>query len=178
MNCWQVPGWVTRAVAFHLHFEVTSPAIKTDLRPRGYLWIKVMRFCSLNVWDILPSHPTPSPSKKKKKSQEGTLPPPPKKKKGCRVLRVYHLLSYVFKTYSWRDIECTLYSTSISSPSLFKHTQKLNREIKGLTMSWRYVHVHFFAKDGMVVPRVCLGTVQYWWISTGLVRRCIYETTL
>ena len=29
--------------------------------------------------------------------------------------------------------------------------------------------LHFFAKDGVVILCVCLGTVQYWWISIGLV---------
>ena len=28
---------------------------------------------------------------------------------------------------------------------------------------------NFFAKDGVVVLHVCLGTIQYWWISIGLV---------
>ena len=31
-----------------------------------------------------------------------------------------------------------------------------------------YFSLHFFAKNGMVVPCVCLGTVQYWLISTAL----------
>ena len=36
-------------------------------------------------------------------------------------------------------------------------------------LQWSYCSFHFFAKSGMVVLCVCLGTVQYWWISTGLV---------
>ena len=38
-----------------------------------------------------------------------------------------------------------------------------------LTVFRLYCSFHFFAKDGMVILCVCLGTVQYWWISTGLV---------
>ena len=32
-----------------------------------------------------------------------------------------------------------------------------------------YRNLHFFAKGGMVILCVCLGAVQYWWISIGLV---------
>ena len=32
-----------------------------------------------------------------------------------------------------------------------------------------YCCLEFFAKDGVVVLCVCLGTIQYWWISVGLV---------
>ena len=32
-------------------------------------------------------------------------------------------------------------------------------------LQWLYCSRHFFAKDGMVILYVCLGTVQYWWIS-------------
>ena len=32
-----------------------------------------------------------------------------------------------------------------------------------------YCTLHFFAKDGVVVLCVCLGTVQYGWVSIGLV---------
>ena len=32
-----------------------------------------------------------------------------------------------------------------------------------------YCSLHFFARDGAVILCVCLGTVQYWWIPTGLV---------
>ena len=35
-------------------------------------------------------------------------------------------------------------------------------------LQWLYCSLHFFAKDGVVILCVCLGTVQYWWISTGL----------
>ena len=31
-----------------------------------------------------------------------------------------------------------------------------------------YCSLHFFARDGAVILCVCLGTVQYWWIPTGL----------
>ena len=36
-------------------------------------------------------------------------------------------------------------------------------------LQWLYCSLHFFAKDGVVILCVCLGTVQYWWISIGLV---------
>ena len=36
-------------------------------------------------------------------------------------------------------------------------------------LQWLYCSLHFFAKDGVVVLCVCLGTVQYWWISVGVV---------
>ena len=36
-------------------------------------------------------------------------------------------------------------------------------------LQWLYWSLHFFAKDGVVVLCVCLVTVQYWWISIGLV---------
>ena len=35
-------------------------------------------------------------------------------------------------------------------------------------LQWLYCSLHFFVKDGVVIRCVCLGTVQYWWISTGL----------
>ena len=34
---------------------------------------------------------------------------------------------------------------------------------------WLYCNLHFFAKDGVVILCVCLETVQYSWISIGLV---------
>ena len=34
---------------------------------------------------------------------------------------------------------------------------------------WLYCSLNSSAKDGVVILCVCLGTVQYWWISTGLV---------
>ena len=36
-------------------------------------------------------------------------------------------------------------------------------------LQWFYCSLHFFAKDGVVILCVCLGTFQYWWISIGLV---------
>ena len=36
-------------------------------------------------------------------------------------------------------------------------------------LQWLYCSLHFYAKDGVVILCVCLGTVQYWWISIGLV---------
>ena len=36
-------------------------------------------------------------------------------------------------------------------------------------LQWLYCSLYFFAKDRVVILCVCLGTVQYWWISIGLV---------
>ena len=36
-------------------------------------------------------------------------------------------------------------------------------------LQWLHCSLHFFAKDGIVILCDCLGTVQYWWISVGLV---------
>ena len=36
-------------------------------------------------------------------------------------------------------------------------------------LQWLYCDLHFSAKDGVVILCVCLGTVQYWRISIGLV---------
>ena len=36
-------------------------------------------------------------------------------------------------------------------------------------LQWLYCSLHFSAKDGKVILWVCLGTIQYWWISTDLV---------
>ena len=36
-------------------------------------------------------------------------------------------------------------------------------------LQWLYYSLHFFVKNGVVILSVCVGTVQYWWISTGLV---------
>ena len=37
-------------------------------------------------------------------------------------------------------------------------------------LKWLYCSLNFSAKDGVVILCVCLGTVQCWWISTGLVQ--------
>ena len=36
-------------------------------------------------------------------------------------------------------------------------------------LQWLYCNLHFFAKDGVVILCVCLGTVQYWQMSVDLV---------
>ena len=36
-------------------------------------------------------------------------------------------------------------------------------------LQWLYCSLHFLAKDGVVILCICLGTVQYWQISIGLV---------
>ena len=37
-------------------------------------------------------------------------------------------------------------------------------------LQWLYCSLHFSAKDKAVVQCVCLGTIQYWWVSVGLVK--------
>ena len=65
--------------------------------------------------------------------------------------------------------DCHESSDYILSICLDQHCWDVVNSSWLLFLQWLYCSLHFFAKDLVVILCVCLGTVQYWWMSIGLV---------